>query len=145
LDRRHSTNQVLSDVPDQNLSQQLQDFLTHQINSVVQVEVLLLLFASTPRWWTASQIAGELRIDEMGAAAQAEDLYRRGLLQCRQERAIEYSYQAADTSLNDTVRQLAVAYADRRVTIISIIYSKPIDPIKSFADAFRLRKDKPNG
>ena len=30
-----------------------------------------------------------------------------------------------------------------RVTVIGMIFSKPIDKIRSFADAFRIRKDKP--
>jgi hypothetical protein len=30
----------------------------------------------------------------------------------------------------------------RRVTVINSIYSKPIDKIRTFADAFRLRKDE---
>jgi len=34
------------------------------------------------------------------------------------------------------------SYADRRVTVIGLIFSKPVDKIRSFADAFRIRKDR---
>ena len=33
------------------------------------------------------------------------------------------------------------AYAERRVTVINLIFSKPIDKLRSFADAFRIKKE----
>jgi hypothetical protein len=52
---------------------------------------------------------------------------------------------ASGSPLDAAVAQLARDYAERRVTIITLIFSKPVDKLRSFADAFRLRKDNPNG
>ena len=43
--------------------------------------------------------------------------------------------------LHRAVAGLAREYAARRVTVIGLIFSKPVDKIRSFADAFRLRRD----
>jgi hypothetical protein len=47
--------------------------------------------------------------------------------------------------LDGTVGLLATAYARRHVAVISLIHSKPLEKAKSFADAFRLRKEKKDG
>lgn len=129
----------------QELPGQLQDFLAQHISSVAQLELLLLLHSTAPRPWTAADLARELRIDTLGAQAQADDLCLRGLLACGRQTPVHYWYQPVDQHRAAGVQLLADLYADRRVSIISFIYSRPVDQIKLFADAFRLRKDKPNG
>jgi len=52
-------------------------------------------------------------------------------------------YAPAPPALDATVVQLARDYAERRVTVITMIFSKPVDKLRTFADAFRFRKDRP--
>jgi hypothetical protein len=40
------------------------------------------------------------------------------------------------------VARLADTYRERRVAVVSLIASKPIDNVRAFSDAFRLRKRK---
>jgi hypothetical protein len=40
------------------------------------------------------------------------------------------------------VDEVAAAYPRFRVSIINLIFSKPIDKIRTFADAFRLTKEE---
>jgi hypothetical protein len=131
---------------DQALPKDLQEFLSQHISSVVQVELLLLLHGSAPREWPAGAIARELRIEPGWARTQAQDLSERGLLESRSESGqVLFRFQPADPALAAAVGRLADAYTSRRVSIISFIYSRPIDQLKSFSDAFRLRKEKPDG
>jgi len=131
---------------DQGLSRDLQDFLSQHIGSVVQLELLLLLQGSAPRAWTRSEIARELRIDAAWAQNQASDLCDQELLECSETDSEPlYLFRPSDPALAALVSRLAEAYVDRRVSIISFIYSRPLDQLKSFADAFRLRKDKSDG
>ena len=132
-------------------------FVAAHIDSVVQLEVLLLLFGSPDHARTAEEIARELRIDPAWVQSQLEQLCTRGLLNCEDSTSSPaYQYKPRTAELQDAVAGLAKAYNDRRVTVISLIYSKPpapppatepsgSDPLKSFADAFRLRKDNRNG
>ena len=52
-----------------------------------------------------------------------------------------YRYAPRNRDLLDGVDALADAYAVRRVAVITFIIAKPSDRIRSFADAFRLRRD----
>lgn len=118
-------------------------FLTQHIESVVQLEVLLLLHAHPDRDYSPQQVGTELRFDAAGAAEQLGKLCATGLLTCTSQPSPVYRIQATSATA-DTVAALAKAYNDRRVTIISLIYSKPVDKIRIFTDAFRIRKEKPD-
>ena len=135
----------------QDEPQHIRAFIAGHIESVVQLEVLLLLFGSAVRTWAADALARELRIDRAWVEAQLAQLCARGLLTYCEGKPPSYQYQPRTTELHQAVSDLAKAYADRRVSIISLIYSNPPksppapDPLKSFSDAFRLRKDNRNG
>jgi hypothetical protein len=128
---------------EKGLPKDLQDFLLQHISSVVQLELLLLVHGSAPRTWTREQIARELRIDPSWAETQARDLCNRGLLECMENPdPTQYRFEPAAEVLREAVQRLADAYEDRRVSIISFIYSRPPDQLKQFADAFRIRKER---
>jgi hypothetical protein len=119
--------------------------------------MLLLLYAGQDRSWTAAESARELRVDPAWVEDQFSHLCSRGLLTCEPGPPASYRYRPSTPELNAAVADLAKAYADRRVTVISLIYSKPTeksveppkppttDPLKSFSEAFRLRKGPDNG
>jgi hypothetical protein len=117
-------------------------FIAAHVESVLQLELLLLLHAQAPRQWTAQELAQELRIDAAWAPGQLAGLAEAGVLAATADVPPAYRYDPRTPQLDDAVRGLAREYETRRVTIIGLIFSKPIDKIRSFADAFRIRKDK---
>lgn len=130
---------------DEAIQQEIRSFIADYIDSVVQLEVLLLLHTSPDVTWTAHDIARELRIDPAWADAQLADLCTRQLLVCSDDTPHLYRYGPSTPQLDETVKGLAKVYEQRRVSVINFIYSKPIDNLKNFADAFRLRKDPSDG
>ena len=121
-------------------------FIVQRIDSVVQLELLLLLHANAARSWSADEIARELRIEASAAQEQLDLLTSRGLLQLVDASARRFEYASSNADQNATMTRLAAEYANRRVTMISFIYSKPTDTLRSFADAFRLfRKENNDG
>lgn len=130
---------------DESISPEVRAFIAGQIDSVVQLEMLLLLHADPQQAWSPDDLAKELRIEPHWSAAQLTTLAQRGLLGVVDAAGSTYRYGPNTAELAQTVDGLAKAYADRRVTVISLIYSKPVDTLRSFADAFRLRKDNPDG
>lgn len=130
---------------DTGLSEEVKTFITEHISSVEQLEVLLLLHREQQRW-SAQEVSQELRIDPASAAERLADLQGRGLLvESAGETTPLYQYQPQKSNLDYTVNDLAKAYQEYRVTVISLIFSKPIDKIRTFADAFKFRKDKGDG
>ena len=128
---------------DPGISQEVRALLLERIDSVVQLELLLLLQGSPDRAWTAADVAQQLRIDPSWTTGQLGELVSRGLLAPSADVAGAFRYAPASPQLDLAVVQLARDYAERRVTVITLIFSKPVDKLRTFADAFRLRKDKP--
>lgn len=130
---------------DEALPREVTGFIADHIGSVVELEVLLLLHAQPARQWSAADIGRELRIDPAWVSAHLKEMSARGLLSRSDEPEPIYAYRPGTAELDAAVNGLASAYADRRVTVITLIFSKPPDKIRSFADAFRLRKERTDG
>jgi predicted ArsR family transcriptional regulator len=137
-------------VAEDAIPDEVKAFIAAHIESVLQLEILLLLHGRAPRQWTAAELAQELRIDAAWASNQLAGLADAGVLGVSAAAAPEatgpaYRYEPRSQEMDRAVAGLAREYEARRVTIIGLIFSKPIDKLRSFADAFRIRKDKTDG
>jgi hypothetical protein len=132
-------------VSEQDVSPEVRRFLAEHVESVLELEGLLLLAADAGRSWTAAGVARELRVDAAWAGPQLSRLCERGVLHCEQGPDPAYRFAPRGPEIDQVVRELADAYATRRVTVISLIFAKPIDKLKSFADAFRIRREEDRG
>ncbi|MBZ4418672.1 hypothetical protein [Myxococcus sp. RHSTA-1-4] len=130
---------------DAGLPSRVQRFITSHIDSLEKLEVLLLLRARAEREWTASAVSLELRITESSAAARLADLTARRLLVDDGATPPAYRYSPASSEDVQAVTELAAVYAAKRVSVISFIFSRPLDKVRGFADAFVLKKDKDGG
>jgi len=117
-------------------------FIHEHIDSVEQLEVLLLVRAHPGREWSAREVADELRIDPGSAEQRLEDLVRVGLLA---DGSAGVRYAPETPELARQVDELAQLYQSHRVAIISVIFSRPSERIRSFADAFRIRRGDDDG
>ncbi len=115
------------------------DLVVRHIDSVEQLEGLLLLYRRRNESMTCEAVAAELRTpvasihERLGPLADAGLIERSGD-SCR--------YAPATPSLDRTVERLAEAYAQKRYSIIDLVFRKPLKNVQVFADAFRIRKDK---
>lgn len=116
-------------------------FVTDYIDSVEQLEVLFLLQRTAPTQWDAEGVARELRIASESAGVRLETLRSQKLLESLGGSPPSFRYSPETVDLDRATRDLAETYSSRRVSVITLIFSKPDDAIRSFADAFRLRKD----
>lgn len=130
---------------DGDIPADVQSLIARHIDSVVQLELLLLLHRGSDRAWTANEIATELRIEPAWTASQLERLSARQLIRLVHAASASYRYVPATPELAGTIDRLARVYADRRVSLTALIYSKPVDTLRSFAEAFRFRKDPKDG
>ena len=121
-------------------------FIADQIDSVVQLEILLLLHGAAGRTFSAQDVARELRIDPGWAGPQLAELCARGALACTDGPPPSlYRYEPRSSEMRETIDLLARMYPTYRVTLTTLIFSKPPSPVRSFSDAFRLRRDRPDG
>ena len=122
------------------LPEDVHRFLYHNIDSVEQLEVLLLLRQGPERGWTADEVARRLYSHPSSILHRLSSLAGRGLLRELEPACYQYAPRSAD--LHDTVSRVADCYRERRVAVITLIASKPIENVRAFSDAFRIRRKK---
>jgi hypothetical protein len=132
-------------VSDAVIPPRVQRFISTHIDSIEKLEVLLLMRARADREWTARDVSQELRITEASASARLEDLTARRLLAAKEGSPSSYRFSPASADDAQDVSALQETYSTRRVSVISFIFSKPLDKVRGFADAFRLKRDKDEG
>lgn len=119
---------------------EIRQFIAHQIESVAQLEALLLIRRDSQRSWNAEELARQLYISEKMCQAMLDDLERRRYV-VLDPVSKSIVYQCADSQADAMLTTLEDLYRERRVAIISEIHSNPISKVQTFADAFRIRKD----
>jgi hypothetical protein len=124
-------------------SHELRQFVEYNIESVPQLEALLLLRKEPDRAWSAIDIAKALYIQEEASTALLVDFVRREFANYSTSDATKIIYRARDQTTDRLIDELQAAYQDRRVAVISLIYSKPLNKVQTFADAFRFGKESP--
>ena len=115
-------------------------FLFQNIDSVEQLEVLLLLKQAPEHGWTAPDVALALYSHPYSIGRRLALLLGQGLL--REKEPGCYQYAPRSLELHETVNRVAECYRERRVAVITLIASKPIENVRAFSDAFRIRRDK---
>ncbi len=123
------------------LPDDVRQFITDNISSVAKLEVLLLLRSNPAQEWSAAAVAKALATSAEVMETQLNEWQSRGLLTVNESSERCYRYQPRTAEMERIVRDLADLYQARRVTVITQIYSEPVDKVRTFADAFRLRKE----
>jgi hypothetical protein len=123
------------------LSTNIKQFVTDHFDSVAELELLLLLRSDTSRSWTAEEAGKALYASPQAISLLMDSLKAKRLFATEGSQQL-LVYRPETDELARLVDELADVYRERRVAVITAIYSKPSDKIRSFADSFRLRKDK---
>jgi DNA-binding MarR family transcriptional regulator len=118
-------------------------FIDQHIESLAQLEVLLLLRQEPERKWELADIAKTLYITDEMAGSLLADFVRRGFAQKLPDGDSCYRYRIPDGETDALIEKLAALYRERRVAVISLIYSKPLNKVQTLADAFRFGKENP--
>ena len=122
------------------VSAELVRFIRDHVTSVEQLEILLLLRRDPSREWSAAQVSEEIRTGLSSAQERLRDLLAQGMLVSSGAECYRYAPRAPDD--DQLIAQLAGFYEQQRHTVINLIFSRPLERIRVFARAFRLRKDE---
>ncbi len=122
------------------LPEDVHRFLYQHIESVEQLEVLLLLWQAPDRDWTADDVARALYSHPSSVASRLALLMGQGML--RETHPGRYQYAPRSADLHQTVTEVVNTYRERRVAVITLIASKPLENVRAFSDAFRIRRPK---
>lgn len=106
------------------------------------VEVLVRLSDREGAGMTAQDLQTATRLEAKGVERSLEDLVRAEIVRFDPPGAT-WHYDPRSDGDRVAVQSLATLYHQRPVTLVKLIYSMPSRAITTFADAFRLREDKP--
>jgi hypothetical protein len=121
---------------DEIVAADIKEFILAHIDSIAQLEALLLLRANADKPWDAAAAARRLYIGEREGQEILARLYAQGLIS-RDDNGYRYAPVADAAALID---RLAETYARQLVPITNIIHQRPAR-IRQFADAFKLKRE----
>jgi len=116
----------------------VRDFVDQFIDTVAQLEALLLLRNNPNEKWDVKKVAQRLYIGERHATEALSRLRADGLLGVEND---QWCFACATTELESIVGRLAALHSQNLIALTNVIHSKPRGA-RQFADAFKLRKDR---
>ena len=121
------------------LPTQVRHFLGQYIQSVEQLEILLLLASSPEKTWTIAGVYEVIRSSERSVATRLEEFRDQGFFESQPGPPATYRYSPKNEMLRAGVTETAKVYQERRVKVVEAIFSPDLDPLQGFSDAFKFR------
>ncbi len=120
----------------------VKQFILDKIDSVAELEGLLLLCRNPETEWDIETLAQRLYTSQQQTEDVMAHLYSLGLLGGKDNESLAYRYQPNSPKLAETVDRVAEFYSKYLVPVTNLIHSKPQTKVQQFADAFKLRKSE---
>jgi DNA-binding MarR family transcriptional regulator len=121
--------------------QDVDRFITEEIDSVPHLEALLLVWRRRPRTWLADDMAQMLYVPRQNAERLLQDLAQRGLVAMTPGEPARYAYESVSSEEDRLLEAIDVTYRRELVRISNMIHSKAPAAVREFARAFRFTRD----
>lgn len=125
-----------SSSPDE-LPDDIRIFILNAIDSVAQLEALLLLRNNSTVCWTPRSLAVRLYVPETQASEVLSGLEKLGLAVSGND---GYRFGCKTAHLEQLAGRLAATYRKQLIPVTNLVHAKQ-PRIQEFADAFKLRKN----
>lgn len=122
------------------LPEELKLFIARHVETVGQLEVLLLLYRDADRAWQLPELTRELRGNRDSIARWLGMWRAHGLVLVEDG---HFRYQASSPELHRCAGDLAKAYLTSPEAVIEHIYHRPNPQLQDFVRAFEIRKHLP--
>ena len=115
-------------------------FLAEKIDTVIELEALLIMSDDENRAWTEQEVAARLYTQPASAARVLDALSRRQLI-AAEGKPPQYRFNQPHSDDRTLIAEVAQAYSRNVVAISTYIHSKASVSVKEFARAFDLKKE----
>jgi hypothetical protein len=122
----------------------VRQFIIDKIDSVAELEGLLLLSRNPEAEWNREALAQRLYASPQQAEDVLAHLYSLGFLAVKVGESPAYRYQPRSPDLAEMVDRVAESYSKYLVPVTNLIHTKPQTRVQQFADAFKFRKKEDN-
>lgn len=123
----------------ETIPEAVKQFIFEYIDSVEQMEVLLLLRRNSSRTFTAKGVSDEMRRSPDSCELRLRSLEDAGFLTVDGNQ--EYHYVPASPEVDAVIGSLEDAYRIRPHKVLELIFS-PMKKARGFADAFMMKRKK---
>jgi hypothetical protein len=125
-------------MPANPVPEAVRQLIADSIDSIAEVEAILLLRRERTRAWNVEEAGKRLYISDTLSRYVLNVLTERGVLS--EENGL-FRYDPRTPELDSTIAALATAYSTNLVAVTHLVHGKPAESVREFARAFRLRKD----
>lgn len=115
----------------------VREYIVKNVDSIAQLEALLLLRAQPGESWDLLKIAKRLYVSEPEVSTALSRLIHDGIVHFEEG---VFSYRPAP-EMRDLIERVATVYTRHLIAVTNLIHSKP-SRIHQFADAFKFRRDR---
>jgi hypothetical protein len=116
-------------------------FISAQIDSVPQLEVLLLLWREPLRAWTVHDIASRIYAADVVAADILQRLAQRRLIRHPNGDAVQYQFDPDWDRERQVMPLVAETYQRRLIEVATFIHCRASPSVREFARAFDFKKE----
>ena len=118
-------------------------FLVANIESILQLEALLLLRRHQDQKLSCETIAGRLYVGPLDIAGALRKLVARGLIvtEIRGEISV-FHYNYTNQTVVQAVDRVADLYTKYLIPVTNFIHQRPLKNLQDFSDAFKLNEDE---
>jgi sugar-specific transcriptional regulator TrmB len=127
--------------PENEIPAHVLRFLRENIDTVPQLETLLMMSEKRDHGWLIADVASRNYISEQRATDTLNALQRRGLV-TSEESPTRFRFDPATEEIHTAVVDLARCYQRNLSRITELIHAKPSASVTEFARAFDLKKDR---
>ena len=117
-------------------------FLAERIDTVPQLEALLLLWEDPQRLWSEEELAARIYVGRQVAATILQALERQQLVTSEAGPAPRYRYNPQWDESGEVMPEVAATYRRHIVHLATLIHSRASTAVREFARAFDLKKDR---
>jgi hypothetical protein len=117
-------------------------FLAERIDTVPQLEALLLLWENPQRLWSEEDLAARIYVSRQVAATILQALQRQQLVAAEPAPAVGYRYNPQWDASGEVIPEVATTYRRHLVPLATFIHSRASTAVREFARAFDLKKDR---
>ena len=117
-------------------------FIFEYIDSVPQLEALLLLWNDRPRQWTEEELMARLFLGPEALRGIIQALIQNQFVAVEtRETGNRYSYTTGSEPTGELIKALDATYRRDLVRVSNAIHSKSVSGAREFGRAFRFKKD----
>lgn len=127
----------LPDIPEHVLQ-----FIAEKIDTVPQLEALLLLWENHVQPWDCDEVAARIYVRRQACTDILQTLQQRELVTVEGGSAQRYRYNPDWDKSGELMAQVAAAYRGHLIPVANFIHSRGSLSVREFARAFDLKKNR---